>query len=130
MKYLIFIIAVYASGCDYHQDKLLIQNNTLEEVCSELLIQNKVSGKFQEVAANLEIKAAGSAHPTVRNSISFELNNNSADSTLYLVFHKYRDRDYIFKNINSIIFDKRFTTSKYSCSKLDSLNWTIKYNKD
>ena len=129
MKYSIFIIVFCLTGCEYHQDRLLIQNGTKKEICSELLIQNKVDGKYQEVAANLEIQPYKSGHPISRSSISFELQNNSVDSILYIVVHNYSDREYVFKNIDNLVFDKRFKTKRFSKSKLDSLNWTVKYDE-
>ena len=128
MKYSIFIFVICLISCDYRLDDLLIQNQTQSEICSEVLIKNKVDGKYQAVAANLVIHPYKSKHPTRRSPISFELQNNSADSILYIIFHKYVDREYVFKNPDKVIFDNRFETKTFSKLALDSLNWTVKYN--
>ncbi len=128
MRCLVFIVAFFVVGCHYRQDRLLIQNDAGEKICCEILIKNKSSSVYYEVAANLEIETNKSAHPISRSSISAELKNNSADSILYIIFHNCDDREYIFNNIDSIVFDKRFNVSKYSHSKLDSLSWRIKSN--
>jgi len=129
MKYSIFIIVFCLAACHYHQDKLLIQNGSKKEICSELLIKSKVGGKYQAVAANLETQAYDSGHPIRRSSISSELQNNSADSILYIVFHRYSDREFVFKNPDSLFFNSRFKFKKFSKSQLDSLNWAVKYDE-
>lgn len=122
------VLTFYVTSCDYHQDKLLIQNNTKGLICCEILIKNKINGIYNEVAANLEINAHKSEHPILRSPISTELKNNSADSVLYIVVHDCDDKEYVFKNIGSVVLDKRFILGKYSKNILDSLNWVVKYN--
>ena len=128
MKYSILIIFFFITGCQYKPDKLLIRNGTKKEICSEILIKNKIDDKYKAVAANLVILPHHSGHPTRKYSILFELQNNSADSILYIVFHNYSDRDYVFKNIDNSVFDKRFKLKKFSIIALDNLNWTVNYD--
>jgi hypothetical protein len=46
---------------------------------------------------------------------------------LYIVFYNKIDQQYVYKNINRIIFDKKYITYKYSKKELDNMNWIVSY---
>jgi hypothetical protein len=122
-----YTIAILLVSCDYSKDKLIIQNNSKKEICYQTLVSNKANHVFYQVSAGGEIKAGSYNSPLVRQDIFTVIENSSSDKKLYVVFHDCNDKEYVYKHINSIVFDKRYIIKSFYKKDLDSLQWVIKY---
>jgi hypothetical protein len=125
----IFVLSLFLVfiACDYSKDKLRIINNSKEDVHYETLIKNKENYVFYQISAGGEININDTSSPLVRTPIIDLINENSVDSILYIVFYNKIDQQYVYKNINRIIFDKKYITYKYSKKELDNMNWIVSY---
>jgi len=128
-KYTGLSLVILISGCEYGKEKLAIQNNSNNDICYQTLILRKGSKAFYQVSAGGEIKANGLDHPVVRRPISNEIDEYSSNKILYIIFYRCTDQEYVYQNIGSVVYNKKYATKKYFIKDLDSLNWLIKYEE-
>jgi hypothetical protein len=130
MKRLFFLILFVFLGCSYHKDKLIIKNDSKEDICYEIFIKTKNdNGNFvyKIVSAPQEFNVLNESSPIVRNYLSDEMDEFSCDSILYLYIYDKVDKENFYKNMDSIIYSKNAKFYKYSKKELDSMNWIISY---
>lgn len=128
MRYILLVLffGTILSSCGYTNDKLKIFNNSDTDICYQTLIKDDDGTYFQASAGDCVDKGK-STSPVVRGSIEYKIEQNSIDKVLYIVYYKKKDQEYIFKNIKTIIFNKKFKNDKYSLEKLNENNWKIFY---
>jgi hypothetical protein len=122
--------AISITGCEYHSDRLKIQNQSKCPICYVILIYGKTSKSFYEATAGGEVKPFSYTSPIVRrgDEISYQLDRTSFDKKLYIIFYDPSYRSYVMRNIRTIVFDKKYTKVAFNITELDSLGWVIKYN--
>lgn len=113
------------TACHYQEDKLVIINNSQNAICYETLIKKGTT--YFEGSAGGKIGIKSSDSPAVRGSIASTIRKYSSDMILYVVYYRCKDADFIYRNTNFIVNDKRFKVDKYSLKELDSINWVIRY---
>lgn len=131
MKIFILFIVVIFYSCNYTRDKLSILNASNYEIFYETIIISKETLKYYQVSGGAKINPNSYSSPIVRggykNTIRYNLLENSLDGYLYIVFYNKTDQIFVYKNINNIVNNNNFITIKYHLSELDNINWVIKY---
>jgi hypothetical protein len=131
MKKIFFFLLLIFSGCSYHKDKLVIKNNSKEDISYEIFIKTK--NEIGEDCIYKIVSAPGGfnflheSSPIVRNYLSDEMDEFSCDSILYFYIYNKVDKENFYKNMDSIIYSKNAKFYKYSKKELDSMNWIISY---
>lgn len=128
IKYFLLINTFFIISCHYTDDKLIIKNNSQNEICYETLIKSKK--KYDQISGGGKIKINGSESPSVRSSISKEINENSSNKILYIVYYNFEDLQFVNNNLNTIVNNKKFKVDKYSLKELDSMNWVVSYPRN
>ncbi|MBF4516099.1 hypothetical protein IRZ71_07085 [Flavobacterium sp. ANB] len=130
MKKIFFLLLIF-TGCSYHKDKLVIKNNSKEDISYEIFIKAKSEIEddcaYTVVCAPGEFNFSNESSPIVRNYLSDEMDEFSCDSILYLYIYNKIDKENFYKNMDIIIYSKNAKFYKYSKKELDSMNWTISY---
>ncbi|WP_309847731.1 hypothetical protein [Flavobacterium sp. 2755] len=114
-------------NCHYKKDKLKIKNNSAKYIYYHVLVKYRNENVYYGPSIGGKVDPGNFDSPGIRGSILHEMNTNSYDKTLYIVYFNEKDREYVFKNENIILFDKRFKNDKYSIKELDSMNWVVNY---
>jgi hypothetical protein len=131
MKKTVFLIFLMFLGCSYHKDKLVIKNNSAEDISYEIFIKTKNDLSkdcvYKVVCAPGEFNFFNESSPHVRNYLSDEIDEFSCDSILYLYIYDKIDKDNFYKNMDSIIYSKNAKFYKFSKKDLDSMNWIVSY---
>ncbi|MEO6176745.1 MAG: hypothetical protein ABIP27_16460 [Flavobacterium circumlabens] len=128
MKRLFFLLLLIFSGCSYHKDKLVIKNNSKEDISYAIFIKIKNDSAnfvYKIVSAPQEFNVYNESSPIIRNYLSDEMDEFSCDSILY-IYDKV-DKENFYKNMDSIIYSKNAKFYKYYKKELDSMNWIISY---
>ncbi|MEI7510418.1 MAG: hypothetical protein WCJ62_13260 [Flavobacterium sp.] len=124
--YTLIILILTLTGCGYTTDKLIIKNNSDKNVCYETLITNNEG--YYQASAGGEVVSKKTNSPTTRGAIWYQMEKESSDKILYVVYYDSIDREYVYKNIKTIVNDGKFKVNKYSLKELDSLKWVIIYD--
>lgn len=131
MKKAVFLLLLIFLGCSYHKDKLVIKNNSTEDISYAIFIKTKNDVGddcvYKVVCAPEEFNFFNESSPIVRNYISDEMDEFSCDSILYLYIYNKIDKENFYKNMDSIIYSKNAKFYKYSKKELDSMNWVVSY---
>lgn len=130
-KFLLIVLLLIFTRCEYNKDKLKIKNETSNKLFCETITIDKEDYNYHQNSGGAIISAHSVGSPIVRggeNSIKSDILQNSVDGYLYIIYYFQKDQEYINKNIRTIIFDKRFKVGKYNLKELDSLDWTITYD--
>jgi hypothetical protein len=128
MKRFFFLLLWIFSGCSYHKDKLVIKNNSKEDISYAIFIKTKndsVNFVYKIVSASQEFSVLNESSPIVRNYLSDEIDEFSCDSILYLYIYDKVDKENFYKNMDSIIYGKNAKFYKYSKKELDSMDWYV-----
>jgi hypothetical protein len=67
---------------------------------------------------------------TTTHSIFEEIEDETNDGSLYMIFHSENINNYVYDNMNNmddLMKNKKIKIYKYSLKKLDSLNWNVTY---
>jgi hypothetical protein len=125
---IIFVTSIsFIVGCEYRPDRLMIENKSSSDICYEPILLMKQDSTFRQASTSGTALAQGADHPGVRLPIAYQLDNYSLDKKLYVVFFNCNDRGYVFKNLRTVVFNKRFIVRSFDKNELDSLGWVIKY---
>lgn len=129
MKALIYfpLLFLFFNSCVYTKDKLIIKNESLNDIWIVTQTQNKVGKDFYEISGGCEIKCNETNSPIIRSEIANELKSDVSNGNLNVVFCHLKDIEYVNNNLNTIVNSKKFKVNKYTVKQLDSLKWIIKY---
>lgn len=127
LKYILLALTFIILSCHYKKDKLKIKNNTTKDICYHIILKYRDENTYYGPAIGGRIKPNTYDSPGIRGTILNEINKNSYNKTLYIVYFNVKDREYVYKNENTIIFNKKFHVDKYSIRELDSMKWIINY---
>ena len=97
----------------------MIENKSSSDICYEPILLLKQDSTFRQASTSRTALARGADHPGVRLPISYQLDNFSLDKKLYVVFFNCNDREYVFKNIRTIVNNKKFLVKTFSKEELD-----------
>lgn len=125
LKYFLLTFTFIMISCHYKKDKLKIKNNSQNIICYETLIKDK--NIYYQVSGGGRISNNSFDSPSVRSPISNEIEENSSDKVLYIVYYKIEDLEFVNHNLNTILSNKKFKVEKYSLKELDSMNWVVSY---
>ncbi|SNR73837.1 hypothetical protein [Flavobacterium sp. ov086] len=127
LKYIFLTLTFIILSCNYKKDKLKIKNNSTKDIYYHIILKYRDENTYYGPAVGGKIKPNTYDSPGIRGTILHEMNKNSYDKTLYIVYFNVKDRDYVYKNENTIIFNKNFYVDKYLIRELDSMDWIINY---
>lgn len=126
MKNFLLLILFILSSCHYKSDKLKIINNSDKKICYDILIKNKLDKDYHFISAVGIVDPKKHHSPIVRSDILYELETESIDSTLYIIYFEEKDWDLVFQK-NNIILSEKFRIDKYTIKDLNNSNWVISY---
>jgi hypothetical protein len=127
LKYILLALTFITLSCHYKKDKLKIKNNTAKDIYYDVILKYRYENTYYGAASGGRIKPNTYDSPAVRGTILHEMNENSFEKILYIVYFNAKDLEYVYKNENTIIFNKKFHVDKYSIRELDSMKWIINY---
>ncbi|MGC4040313.1 MAG: hypothetical protein QM710_05885 [Flavobacterium sp.] len=130
MKKVIIIALLFGACTHYVKDKLIIKNNTKDEIWYSTFA--KEDNLFTEISGGGIIEPGKNDSPPIRsNYISDELSEYSNNKILYVVFYKEPDQEYLRDNTSKVIngnTNEKYKIYKYSLDELKKNNWRIIYN--
>lgn len=127
-KYFVFSCLILTVGCHYHKSNMIIRNETDKKICYATLAKN-IDNKFYEISAGGEIESYASDFPIIRgrsDGLKTDINSYS-DKLIYFAFFKPEERQYVFKNVDSMLDTGKLKVIKFSKKELDSLDWIVSY---
>ncbi len=127
IKYFALAILLLSAGCHYHQDKLIIKNNSNKTICYHTLTKSVNDGEYYEISGGGEIEAHNTNSPPVRGSIQYSLENEQSDKNLYVIFFDCKLFDFVVKDMTKSVESGKFQVNKYSSKELIKADWKIKY---
>ncbi len=127
-NYFALAILLLLVGCHYHEDNLVIRNNSNKTICYHTLTKSVTSGEYYGVSGGGEIEAHKTNSPPVRGSIEYSIENEPSDKNLYIIFYDCKHLESINKDINSSVESGKYQVNKYSSEELKKVNWKISYN--
>ncbi|WP_337968720.1 hypothetical protein [uncultured Flavobacterium sp.] len=127
LKYILLALTFIILSCHYKKDKLKIKNNSAKDIYYHVILKYRDENTYYGPAIGGRIKPNTYDSPGIRGTILNEMNKNSHNKTLYIVYFNVKDREYVYKNENTIIFNKKFHVDEYSIKELDSMKWIINY---
>lgn len=125
--YIFLSLTLIITSCHYKKDKLKIKNNSKKDIYYHLILKYRNEDTYYGPAVGGKIKPNTYDSPGIRGTLLYEMNKNSYNKTLYIVYFNVKDREYVYKNENTIIFNKNFNVDKYSIKELDNMKWIINY---
>ncbi len=127
LKYFFLVSAFVITSCHYKKDKLKIKNNSTNNIYYHIILKFRDENTYYGPAVGGKIAPNTYDSPGVRSTILHEMETNSYNKMLYIVYFNVEDREYVYKNENTVIFNKKFKVDKYSLNELDSINWAVSY---
>ena len=127
--FFLYISLLLLSSCCYHQDRLVIVNNTNDTICYGTLTKDKKDGEFYSVSGDGEINPYEKSSPPARGTVEFNIQDRNADGNLYVMYFSPNDRERVYGNIDNAAKSGKFKIEKYSAEELDTQNWVVTHNK-
>ena len=121
----LYISLLILSSCGYHQDKLVIVNNTNDTICYGTLTFDTVDEIYYSVSGDGEINPHGKSSPPTRGTIEFNIQDRNADGNLYMMYFSTKDRDGVYKDIDKAVKSGKFKVEKYTSEGLNKQNWVV-----
>jgi hypothetical protein len=125
--FLLLILGLTTLSCGYNNDKLKIYNKSNSSICYETLIKDREGEYFQASAGDC-IDLGKNSSPPLIGSIEYNMEQSSIDKVLYIVYYNRQDQEYVYKNIKTIVHNKKFKTDKYTLETLSRRNWKVIYD--
>lgn len=116
-------------SCHYHDDNLVIRNNSNKTICYETLTKSVGDNEYYQISGGGKIKAHETDSPPVRGSIENSIENEPSDKNLYVIFYDCKQLEFINKDINNSVESGKFQVNKYSKEELEKANWYINYSE-
>lgn len=126
-NYFALVTLLLLISCHYHEDKLVIKNNSNKTIWYHTLTKSVADSKFYEISGGGEIQAHKTHSPPVRGSIESSIKNDPSDKNLYVIFYEWKDFQFIVKDITNAVKSGKFQVDKYSSEELKKVNWKINY---
>lgn len=135
-KYFFVFILIITIGCNYINDKLIVQNNTDKEIWFVVMYKNRLDNKFYYtqiqslVYPNESTSAILQVVGTNNKNCEEILNNQLYDNKIYVAFFNPNVTGPI-ENLNpNVIFDnEKIKVKIYTKNDLDNLGWVVNYNE-
>lgn len=109
---------------------MIISNETDKKIGYSTFAET-IENKFYEISSGGEIDPHHDDSPFVRgHSDGLKTDINSyPDKSIYIAFFNPEEREFVFKNIDSMLKTGKLRLIKYSKKELDSMDWKIKYTE-
>ena len=128
-NYFVLVTFLLSISCHYHEDNLIIKNNSNKNICYQTLTRSVVDGEYYEISGGGEIESHKTDSPPVRGSIENSIEDKQSDKNLYVIFYEWKQFDFIIKDITKSVESGKFQVEKYSNKELKKSNWKINYNE-
>ena len=117
-------------GCHYHKVNMIIRNETDKKIGYSTFAQTN-ENKLYEISSGGEITPHGYDSLFARgssNGLKTDI-DSYPDKSIYIAFFNLEERQYVFKNIDSMLKTGKLKLSKFSKKELDSMDWEITYTE-
>jgi len=127
-KWFVSLLFITTVGCHYHRSNLIIRNKTNKKIFYSTLAK-EVTGEFYNISSGGQVESDRSDSPFIRGrSDGFKTDIDSySDKLIYIAFFESEEKQYVYKNVDSMMKTGKLKVMKFSKKELDSLDWEITY---
>jgi len=129
-KLFLFLLLFITVGCHYQKVDMIIHNETDKKIGYSTFAQNS-ENKFYEISSGGDINPHNDGSPFARgrsDGLKTDIDSYPHKS-IYIAFFNPEEREFVYKNIDSMLKTGKLKLIKFSKKELDSLDWKITYTE-